>query len=53
VSMKVGYMDKFNQSISSETGHSSNREGLSTSKKERAIAHILATKFHMEPAIDP
>jgi len=53
VSMKVGYMDKFNQAISSEKGHSSNKEGLSMSKKERVIAHILATKFHTEPATDP
>jgi hypothetical protein len=53
VSTELGYMDKANQAISSETGHSSNMAGLSTSKKERAIARILATKFHMEPATDP
>jgi hypothetical protein len=53
VSTKLGYMDEANQAISSETGHSSNMAGLSMSKKEREIARILATKFHMEPAIDP
>jgi hypothetical protein len=46
-------MDKANQAISSQTGHSSNMAGLSTGKMEREIARILATKFHMEPAIDP
>jgi hypothetical protein len=49
VSTKLGYMDK---AISSETGHSGNMEDLPTSKKERVIAHILATKFHTEPATD-
>jgi hypothetical protein len=52
VSMILGYMDKTNQVISSQTGHSSNMAGLSTSKKEREIARILATKFHKEPVID-
>jgi hypothetical protein len=47
--MKLGYMDK---AISSETGHSSNMADLPTSKKERVIARILATKFHTEPATD-
>ena len=51
--MILGYMDKANQSISSQTDHSSNMASLSTSKKEKEIARILATKFHMEPAIDP
>jgi hypothetical protein len=53
VSMKVGHMDKVNQAISSETGHSSNMAGLSTSKKERVIVCILATKFYTEPTTDP
>jgi hypothetical protein len=52
VSMILGYMDKANQAISSQIGHSSNMAGLSTSKKEREIARILATKFHTKPAID-
>jgi hypothetical protein len=47
--MKLRYMDK---AISSKTGHSSNMADLPTSKKERVIAHILATKFHTEPATD-
>ena len=47
--MKLGYMDKF---ISSEIGHSRNMVDLSTSKKERVVAHILMTKFHTEPTID-
>jgi hypothetical protein len=51
--MILGYMNKANQDISSQIGHSSNMAGLSTSKKEREIAHILATKFHTTPAIDP
>jgi hypothetical protein len=42
-------MDK---AISSKTGHSGNMADLPTSKKERVIAHILATKFHTEPATD-
>jgi nitrogenase subunit NifH len=50
--MILGYMDKANQAISSQTGHSSNMAGLSTSKKEREIARILATKFHTETAIE-
>jgi hypothetical protein len=51
--MILGYMDKANQDISSQTSHSSNMVGLSTGKMEREIACILATKFHMEPTIDP
>ena len=51
--MILKYMDKANQAISSQIGHSSNMVGLSTSKKEREIAHILATKFHTKPSIDP
>ena len=46
---KLGYMDK---AISNETGHSGNMEDLPTSKKERVMARILVTKFHIEPAID-
>jgi hypothetical protein len=42
-------MDK---AISSKTGHSGNMADLPTSKKERVIVHILATKFHTEPATD-
>jgi hypothetical protein len=40
------------QAISGETGHSGNMEDLPTSRKEREIARILATKFHTEPATD-
>jgi hypothetical protein len=49
VSTKLGYMDK---AISSETGHSGNMADLPTSKKERVIGCILATKFHTELATD-
>ena len=51
--MILEYMDESNQAISSQTSHSSNMGGLSTGKMEREIARILATKFHMELAIDP
>ena len=51
--MIFGYMYKANQAISNQTCHSSNMVILSTSKMEREIARILATKFHTEPAIDP
>jgi hypothetical protein len=37
---------------SSETGYSSNMLGFPANKEERVLAHILATKFHTEPAID-
>jgi hypothetical protein len=37
---------------SSETGYSSNMLDFPTSKEERILPHILATKFHTEPAID-
>jgi hypothetical protein len=47
--MKLGYMD---QATSSETDYSGNVASLPTSSKEREIAHILATKFHIEPVID-
>jgi hypothetical protein len=40
------------QAIPGETGHSGNVADLPTSRKEREIAHILATKFHTEPATD-
>jgi hypothetical protein len=53
VSMILEYMDKANQAISNQIGHSSNMVGLSTSKMEREIAHILATKFHTEPVMHP
>jgi hypothetical protein len=42
-------MDK---SKSSETGYSSNMLDFPASKEERVLAYILATKFHIEPAID-
>jgi hypothetical protein len=47
--MKLRYMDK---AKSSEIGSSGNMVDFPTSKKERIIAHILATKFHIEPATD-
>jgi hypothetical protein len=37
---------------SSETGYLSNMLGFHANKEERVIAHILATKFHTEPATD-
>jgi hypothetical protein len=37
---------------SSETGYSSNMLDFPANKEERVLAHILATKFHTEPAID-
>jgi hypothetical protein len=45
--MKLGYMD---QAITGETNHSGNMEDLPMSGKEKAIACILETKFHIEPA---
>jgi hypothetical protein len=45
--MKLGYMD---QAISGETSHSGNMADLPMSGKEKAIARILETKFHTEPA---
>jgi hypothetical protein len=47
---KLKDMDGNNRAMSSVTGFSNNRASLSTSKKERTIAQILATKFHTEPA---
>jgi hypothetical protein len=40
------------QAISDETGHSSNMADLPTRRKERVVAHILETKFHIEIAAD-
>jgi hypothetical protein len=37
---------------SSETGYSSNMLDFPANKDERVLAHILATKFHTEIAID-
>jgi hypothetical protein len=37
---------------SSEIGYSSNMLGFPVNKEERVLAHILATKFHTELAID-
>jgi hypothetical protein len=37
---------------SSETGYSGNMLDFPANKEERVLAHILATKFHTEPAID-
>jgi len=42
-------MDK---AISNETGYSSNMKDFPVSKKEKIVAHILATKFHTEPVAD-
>jgi hypothetical protein len=36
----------------SETGYSGNMLDFLVNKEERVLAHILATKFHTEPAID-
>jgi hypothetical protein len=36
---------------SSETSYSGNMLDCPTNKEERVLAHILATKFHIEPAI--
>jgi hypothetical protein len=52
-SVKLEDMDKANQTISIETGFSTNMASLSTSKEERLIAQILATKFHTDPATEP
>jgi hypothetical protein len=52
-SVKLEDMDKANQMISSETRFSNNMASLSTSKEERLIAQILATKFHTDPATEP
>jgi hypothetical protein len=45
----VSYMDK---AISSKTSHLGNMVDLPTSKKERVIVHILATKFQTKPVVD-
>jgi hypothetical protein len=37
---------------SSETGYLRNMLEFLASKEERVLAHILETKFHIEPAID-
>jgi hypothetical protein len=37
---------------SSETGYSGNMLDFPVNKEERVVAHILATKFHTEPATD-
>jgi hypothetical protein len=37
---------------SSETGYSGNMLDFPANKEERVLAHILATKFHTESAID-
>ena len=37
---------------SSETGYSSNMLGFPAKKEERVLVHILATKFHIDPAIE-
>jgi hypothetical protein len=37
---------------SSETGYSSNMLGFHANKEERVLAHLLATKFHIEPVIE-
>jgi hypothetical protein len=42
-------MDK---ATSSEIGYSGNMVDLATSKEDRVIVHIIATKFHIEPATD-
>jgi hypothetical protein len=36
----------------SETSHSGNMLDFPANKEERILVHILATKFHIEPAID-
>jgi hypothetical protein len=43
------YMDK---AKSRETGYSGNMLDFLMNKKERVLAHILATKFHTKPVID-
>jgi hypothetical protein len=53
VSTKLEDMNEGDQTISSVTGFSSNMASLSTNKKERSIAQILATKFHTDPATEP
>jgi hypothetical protein len=46
---KQRYMDK---AKSSETGYSCNMLDFPTNKEERVLAHILATKFHIESVKD-
>jgi hypothetical protein len=43
-------MDKTDKVASSELGYSNNMKNLSVKKKEKLVARILATKFHMKPA---
>jgi hypothetical protein len=52
-SAKLGDMDQADQTISSETRFSTNMENPSMSKKEKSIAHILATRFHTDLATEP
>jgi hypothetical protein len=51
--VKLEDMDKANQTTSIETWFSTNMASLSTSKEERLIAQILATKFHTDPVTEP
>jgi hypothetical protein len=53
VSAKLEYMDQANQTVSNKIEFSTNMASLSMSKKERMIAQILATKFHIDPAKEP
>jgi hypothetical protein len=41
-----------NKAKFSETGYSSNILDIPANKDERVLAHILATKFHIEMAIE-
>jgi hypothetical protein len=45
-------MDNVNQIVSSTTGFSTNVSSLSISEKERWVAQILATKFHIKPTTE-
>jgi len=42
-------MDNTHQAVSGVTGFSTNVPSLPTSKKEKWVMQILATKFHTEP----
>ena len=45
-------MDNINRTVSSATGFSTNVSSLPISEKQRWVAQILATKFHIEPTTE-
>jgi hypothetical protein len=50
---KTGKLDKDDQEASSELEFSTNMVNSSVNMKERLVAQILVTKFHIDPATEP